>query len=68
MSDAPCMSCGVARSQPPRTEGCGQPNAHIELCTVPACRGVVRTVTRVLEDGDAEPYGYCSTCGLPVTN
>lgn len=39
-----------------------------DLCTVPACRGVVRTVTRVLEDGDPEPYGYCSTCGLPVTN
>lgn len=39
-----------------------------DLCTVPACRGVVRTVTRVLEDGEPEPYGYCSTCGLPVTN
>ena len=39
-----------------------------DLCTVAACRGVVRTRNRVIEDGDTEPYGYCSTCGHLVTN
>lgn len=38
------------------------------LCAVPACRGAVRTLTRVLEDGEPEPYGFCTTCGMPVTN
>jgi hypothetical protein len=59
------MSCGRPRSEP--AGDCLNPRAHVALCTVAACRGIVRTTTRVLEDGDAEPYGYCSTCGLPVT-
>jgi hypothetical protein len=54
---SPCWSCRHEQF----------PRAHVALCAVAACRGIVRTTTRVLEDGDAEPYGYCSTCGLPVT-
>ena len=63
----PCMSCGSGRGEPAPAR-CLNPRAHIELCTVAACRGVVRTRNRVMEDGDVEPYGYCSTCGHLVTN
>lgn len=63
----PCMSCGQPRGDA-APASCFNVSAHTPRCAVPACRGVVRTLTRVLEDGDPEPYGYCSTCGLAVTN
>lgn len=63
----PCMSCGQLRCEP-APKDCFNVSAHVTLCAVPACRGVVRTLTRALEDGDPEPYGFCTTCGMPVTN
>jgi hypothetical protein len=37
------------------------------LCQLAVCRGQVRTVFMAEPDGDVQPYGYCTACGLPVS-
>jgi hypothetical protein len=37
------------------------------LCQLAVCRGKVRTVFMAEPDGDVQPYGYCTACGLPVS-
>jgi hypothetical protein len=38
-----------------------------DLCPLAVCRGRVRTVFMAEPDGDVQPYGYCTSCGMPVS-
>ncbi|MGW5402656.1 hypothetical protein, partial [Streptomyces sp. NPDC003952] len=40
---------------------------ELGLCQLAVCRGQVRTVWKVDPDGDVQPYGYCTSCGMPVS-